>query len=88
MNCFVSKSRKIAGKHLLTLVLLFSAGAAKAEEDYVEKSFNPIYSYIIVGGLFVAAIVIYSVFKKIDDKKKKKIAQYRAQNKQASAGKK
>jgi len=76
MGCIFFKSSKVTGKYLLTFVLFLTATVAKAEEDYVEKSFSPVYSYIIVGGLFVSAIVIYSIFKKIDDKKKKIVLLY------------
>ena len=86
MIYFFILSKKASSKHILVLALLLVSQVAKAEEDYVEKSFNPMYSYIIVAALFVTAIVIYSIFKRIDDKKKKKQAAYRAQMKQQNAG--
>lgn len=59
----------------LGIATFLSAQAQKEEfgmsDGPVDTSFKPVYSYLILGGVFIFAVVIYLLFKRFEKPKKK-----------------
>jgi hypothetical protein len=75
MNLKAFSSIKRLTFSLVGVAAFLSAQAQKEEfgmsDGPVNSDFKPVYSYLILGGVFVLAIVIFLIFKKLEKPKKR-----------------
>ena len=77
MKTIISSSMNTKGKVilitmlLLTISLTASANESFGSDESLAGSFSPVYSYLILAGIFILGILIFTFFKHKEEKQRR-----------------